>query len=118
MNALKLVAHVPAQKKPEIPLAKKAPTHTVDPTLIYRFVGQAPAKGMAIGGENGLMTEPTKRMVESVLDDEITGHLGYQKHERSEGENSRNGTVPRPCNPRAVRFPSTYPATETSRLNR
>jgi putative transposase len=44
-------------------------------------------------GENGLMKQLTKRMVERALSAELTAHLGYDPHEKAESlrENSRNG---------------------------
>jgi len=44
-------------------------------------------------GENGIFDELKKRLLERVLDGELTAHLGYGKHEiRPEGQNNaRNG---------------------------
>jgi len=44
-------------------------------------------------GENGLLKQLTKRLMERVLEAELTHHLGYEKHERAgkSGDNSRNG---------------------------
>jgi putative transposase len=44
-------------------------------------------------GETGLVKELTQRLVEHVLDGEMTAHLGYDKHaaEGRNGGNSRNG---------------------------
>jgi len=44
-------------------------------------------------GENGIFDELKKRLLERVLDGELTDHLGYRKHElRPEGQdNARNG---------------------------
>ena len=44
-------------------------------------------------GENGIFDELKKRLLERVLDGELTEHLGYRKHEmRPEGQdNARNG---------------------------
>ena len=49
---------------------------------------------MSIDGENGLLAELTKLVVESALEGETTDHLGYDKHERgaSTDGNARNGT--------------------------
>ncbi len=47
----------------------------------------------AIMGQHGLMNELRKRVVEAMLDGEMTSHLGYRRHDRSGhgGGNSRNG---------------------------
>lgn len=45
-------------------------------------------------GENGILKELTKALVESALGAELTDHLGYDKHENGEkpSENRRNGS--------------------------
>ncbi len=47
-----------------------------------------------IFGENGLVRQMTKRMVERALQAELTAHLGYEPHERGESlrGNARNGS--------------------------
>ena len=44
-------------------------------------------------GEGGLLKELTKRLVERALEAEMTMHLGYEKHDKSDSQknNSRNG---------------------------
>lgn len=44
-------------------------------------------------GENGLLKQLTKAILEQALDSELTGHLGYQKNafEGRNSGNSRNG---------------------------
>lgn len=66
----------------------------VDGPLIEEMVGRARAQGLELTGPNGLLGQLTKRVLESALEGEIMGHLGYDKHERAgrEGGNSRNGT--------------------------
>lgn len=45
----------------------------------------------ALFGENGVFTELQRKTLEAILKGEITDHLGYEKHERSNKTNSRNG---------------------------
>lgn len=48
-------------------------------------------------GQDGLLQQLTKALVERALDGELTHHLGYEKHS-AEGDNSgnsRNGTTPK-----------------------
>lgn len=40
---------------------------------------------------NGFLRELQKRGIEKMLEGELDGHLDYEKHERSKGNNSRNG---------------------------
>ncbi len=44
-------------------------------------------------GENGLLKQLTKELLEWALNAELTHHLGYEKHERvaEKGETARNG---------------------------
>jgi putative transposase len=48
-------------------------------------------------GPEGLLSQVTKAVLERALAEEMTGHLGYDKHDpagRGSG-NSRNGTTPK-----------------------
>ena len=65
----------------------------VDEQLIARLAGRARPGGLALTGEGGLLTQLTKRLVESALEGEITDHLGYDRHDAAgrDGGNSRNG---------------------------
>ncbi len=48
-------------------------------------------------GDNGLLQQLTKALVERALDGELTHHLGYEKHDPkgNNSGNSRNGTTPK-----------------------
>ncbi|GAB3570841.1 IS256 family transposase [Spelaeicoccus albus] len=67
----------------------------VDQSLVAQLVGEARAQGVAIDGEGGLLALLTKLVVESALEGELTAHLGYEKHERAEVGNARNGARPK-----------------------
>lgn len=65
--------------------------------VVGRLMDRADASGAALLGEGGLLTEVTRAVLERALDAELTGHLGYEKHDpagRGSG-NSRNGTSPK-----------------------
>ena len=58
-----------------------------------QLVAQAREKGIELVGPNGLLTQLTKRVLETALEAEMSEHLGYDKHDpvgRNHG-NSRNG---------------------------
>ena len=59
-----------------------------------RWCRRAPAGGLRLTGEGGLLQQLTKRLPESALEGEITDHLGYDKHDPAgkNGGNLRNGT--------------------------
>jgi len=62
--------------------------------VIDGLVRQARDQGVALTGPTGLLKALTKTVIEAALDEEMTDHLGYDKHApegRNRG-NSRNGT--------------------------
>src|SRR5690349_1910456 len=65
----------------------------VDDQLIDELVHRAQAEGLQLTGKGGLLQQMTKRLLESALEGEITGHRGYDKHDPAGkyGGNSRNG---------------------------
>jgi putative transposase len=74
-------------------------THTVmdedaQRELAARMVEQARAAGIDLVGPGGLLTGLTKQVLETALEEELSEHLGYDKHDPvgRNGENSRNGT--------------------------
>ena len=61
--------------------------------LVRLLAERARAEGLRLAGEGGLLSQLTKRVVESALDGELDDHLGYGKHDPAgrDGGNSRNG---------------------------
>jgi Transposase, Mutator family len=78
-----------------------AVTETIEPMaaqidqqqLAEDLVAQAREEGVQLVGEGGLLTGLTKAVVETALEEEISGHLGYDKHDPAgrNGGNSGNG---------------------------
>jgi putative transposase len=67
----------------------------VDDQLADQLLGKAQAEGVELLGPDGLLSQVTKAVLERALAEEMTGHLGYEKHDpagRGSG-NSRNGTT-------------------------
>ena len=56
-------------------------------------------QGLALTGPDGLLKQLTKTVIETALNEEMTGHLGYEKHDPAgQGAGSgnvRNGTRPK-----------------------
>ena len=82
------------------PLEKKAAKKTASPdeaqrAAVRELVKAARARGEALTGPDGLLKTITATVLESALEEEMTEHLGYDKHhppaESSPG-NVRNGT--------------------------
>lgn len=62
--------------------------------IARELVRSARSRGVAMTGPAGLLQALTKTVIETALDEEMTEHLGYDKHDpagRGSG-NSRNGT--------------------------
>jgi len=69
----------------------------VDDELADQLLGRAQAEGAELLGPDGLLSQVTKAVLERALAEEMTGHLGYDKHDpagRGSG-NSRNGMTPK-----------------------
>ena len=61
--------------------------------LAEDLVAQAREEGVQLVGPGGLLSGLTKSVVETALEEELSDHLGYDKHDPAgrNGENSRNG---------------------------
>jgi putative transposase len=62
--------------------------------LAQRLVDQAREQGVDLVGPGGLLTGLTKTVLETALEQELSEHLGYAKHDPAgdNSGNSRNGT--------------------------
>ena len=70
------------------------PAGAVPEELIDAVMANVDAGGVELLGENGVIAELTKRILERGLNEELTGHLGYEAGDavgRGSG-NNRNGT--------------------------
>jgi putative transposase len=80
------------QEEPEV--AATPPVPVDQDQVAEQLLAQAKAQGVELVGPNGLLNQLTKRVLETALEEEMSAHLGYQKHDplgRDRG-NSRNGT--------------------------
>lgn len=62
---------------------------------VAALVADAKARGLALTGPNGLLKLFTKTVLETALNEELTEHLGHEKHRADPGREStnvRNGT--------------------------
>jgi putative transposase len=62
-------------------------------------------------GENGVLQQLTKALIERVLEGELTHHLGYEKHapEGKNSGNSRNGKTHKRLKGKAGEIPLAVP---------
>jgi putative transposase len=63
--------------------------------MAEELLERAKAQGVELLGENGLLRQMTKAVLERGLAEELTEHLGYEPHERAGSSNSRNGSTPK-----------------------
>ena len=65
----------------------------LDQQLVGQLVDRARSQGLRLTGEDGLLAQLTKRIIESAAEGEMDDHLGYAKHDPAgrDGGNSRNG---------------------------
>jgi putative transposase len=65
----------------------------LDEQLIGQLVDRARSQGLRLTGEDGLLAQLTKTIIESAAEGEMDAHLGYAKHDPAgrDGGNSRNG---------------------------
>ncbi|ABK05691.1 transposase, mutator type (plasmid) [Arthrobacter sp. FB24] len=61
------------------------------------LVRMAKEQGLSLTGPDGLLKQLTKTVIETALDEEMTEHLGYEKHDSAgkQTANSRNGVRPK-----------------------
>jgi putative transposase len=67
----------------------------VDAELADELLARAQSEGVELLGPDGLLSQVTKAVLERALAEEMTEHLGYEKHDpagRGSG-NSRNGAT-------------------------
>jgi transposase-like protein len=77
----------------------KRPEPAPEEVAATELVRLARERGLALTGPDGLLKQLTKTVIETALNEEMTGHLGYEKHDPAgQGTGSgnvRNGTRPR-----------------------
>jgi putative transposase len=72
-----------------------ASPRVVDEELADQLLARAQAEGVELLGPDGLLSQVTKAVLERALAEEMTEHLGYERHDpagRGSG-NSRNGVT-------------------------
>ena len=85
-----VIASVPRSKKKTPRVSGEA---AAERETIRALVRAAKARGEDLTGPGGLLRELTKTVLETALDEELTDHLGYDKHDPdgNNSGNSRNG---------------------------
>ena len=74
--------------------------------LARELVARARADGVQLIGEGGLLTGLTKSVLECAVEEEMSPHLGYDKHDLARpamAATRATGVERRRCSPRSVR---------------
>jgi putative transposase len=73
---------------------KKAAEQTAEQQAAVELVRLAREQGLSLTGPDGLLKQLTKTVIETALSEEMTEHLGYEKHDPAGAGtgNIRNGT--------------------------
>ena len=82
----------------EIVPKKSKPEPSAEETAAKELVRLAREQGLSLTGPDGLLKQFTKSVLETALNEEMTEHLGHEKHralEDRDSTNIRNGTRPK-----------------------
>src|SRR5690348_16916989 len=73
---------------------KKAAEQSAEQQAAVELVRLAREQGLSLTGPGGLLKQLTKTVLETALNEEMTEHLGYEKHDPAGAGtgNIRNGT--------------------------
>src|SRR5215469_872653 len=76
---------------------KRKPEPTAAEEVAAELVARAREQGVSLTGPDGLLKQLTKTVIETALNQELTEHLGHDKHAPAGNEtgNVRNGTRPK-----------------------
>ena len=71
---------------------KDKPEPTAEEKVAEELVRRAREQGLSLTGPDGLLKQLTKTVIETALNQEMTEHLGHEKHGQPVAGNVRNGT--------------------------
>ena len=79
---------------PDVAAKKKQVEQTPEQQAAAELVRLAKEQGLSLTGPDGLLKQLTKTVIESALEEEMTEHLGYEKHDPAGAGtgNIRNGS--------------------------
>jgi hypothetical protein len=86
----------------------------IDEQLADQLLGKAQAEGVELLDSDGLLSRVTRAVLERALAEEMTGHLGYEKHDpagRGVGEQPQrlDGRVPHAIATSRAALPCAHP---------
>jgi putative transposase len=87
---------------------KQAAEPTAEEAAARELVRLAREQGLSLTGPDGLLKQLTRTVIETALDEEMTGHLGYEKHDPA-GQGAGSSNVRNGSRPKTVLTDSTGP---------
>ncbi len=72
---------------------KKAGEESAEQAAAVELVRLAKEKGLSLTGPDGLLKQLTKTVIETALSEEMTEHLGYEKHDASGAAGAGTGNI-------------------------
>jgi putative transposase len=85
----------------DVTTKKQLPEASAEAEAARELVRLARERGLALTGPDGLLKQLTKTVIETALNEEMTGHLGYAKHGPA-GQGSGSGNVGNGTRPKQV----------------
>src|SRR4051794_22460338 len=81
----------------DVTARKKKPEPSAEAAAAAELVRLATEQGLSLTGPDGLLKQLTKAVLETALNEEMTGHLGYAKNDPAGAgaDNIRNGSRPK-----------------------
>jgi putative transposase len=78
----------------DVTARKRKPDASAEEKAAAELVRLAKEQGLSLTGPDGLLKQLTKTVLQTALAEEITEHLGYEKHDPAGAgaDNIRNGT--------------------------
>jgi putative transposase len=79
----------------DVTVKKSKPELSAEARLAEDLVRRAREQGVSLTGPDGLLKQLTKTVLETALNQEMTEHLGHEKHGQAVEGNVRNGARPK-----------------------
>jgi putative transposase len=73
---------------------KKTDVQSAEQLAAIELVRQAREQGLSLTGPDGLLKQLTKTVLETALNEEMTEHLGYEKHDPAGPGRAISATAP------------------------
>ena len=80
----------------DVAAKKKLAEQSAEQQAAAELVRLAKEQGLSLTGSDGLIKQLTKTVIETALAEELTEHLGYEKHDPAGAGSGTSATAPGP----------------------